>query len=111
MPTNDDEITRLMLKYSKGEKLSEKETRILKEWWNSSPAHRGMEEKFGNKEWVEAELKKMQPAPVEEIWAIVNKHIQKQPARRPEEQKQIPPSRMPVYARWQVWVPAAVVLG
>src|SRR5258708_38841691 len=70
-----------------------------------------MEEKFGNKEWVEAELKKMQPAPVEEIWAIVNKHIQKQPARRPEEQKQIPPSRMPVYARWQVWVPAAVVLG
>lgn len=75
MAANDQKIVMLMVKYARKEELTEKENRILQKMWQQSPEHQKLKEQFGDPMWVAAELAKMEPAPIDEIWEGINNHL------------------------------------
>ena len=75
MASNDDLITGLMIKFARREKLTDEEMRILEEWWQQSPEHQQLAEQFGDADWVKAELAKMKPAPMAEMWEGINRYL------------------------------------
>jgi ferric-dicitrate binding protein FerR (iron transport regulator) len=75
MPSNDAAIVELMVKYARHEKLTEEEMVILEEFWSRSPEHQKLAEQFGNERWVNSELSKMRPAPIDEMWEDINKYL------------------------------------
>jgi ferric-dicitrate binding protein FerR (iron transport regulator) len=80
MASNDDLITALMIRYARHEKLTDEEMRTLEEWWQQSPEHQRLAEQFGDEDWVKAQLAKMKPAPMKEMWEGINKYLDEQGA-------------------------------
>ena len=114
MAPNDDLITRLMLKYARREQLTDEEMRILEEWWEQFPEHRQTAEQFSDEDWVRAELAKMKPAPMGEIWERINKYLDEigAPDDRsdPTEWESPAPPVIP-RRRWVKYASAAAVLA
>lgn len=75
MPSKDALIKELMVRYARHEKLTDKEMRLLEEFWSQSPEHQQLAEQFADEEWVKRELAKMEPAPIEEIWEGINRYL------------------------------------
>jgi ferric-dicitrate binding protein FerR (iron transport regulator) len=70
---NDDQnlITELILKYIRGEALTEEESQVLEAWRARSEDNRRLPDQFRDKEWVEERMREMPPVPTEVIWAMI----------------------------------------
>lgn len=75
MNPKDSRIIDLMVKYARREKLTVEEMQLLEDFWKQSPGHRRLAELFGDEEWVKAELSKMEPAPIDEMWEEIDKYL------------------------------------
>jgi transmembrane sensor len=77
MALDHDLLVELMVKYVRHETLSEEEAGILESWLEVSPENRKLLAQFMDEKWLNDQLRGLKVPPIQEVWAGINKQLEK----------------------------------
>lgn len=102
---HDTRIVDLMVKYALQENLTEEEIGVLEEFWERSPEHMKLKEEFGDPEWIRSRLANRKPAPMREMWKVINAYLDEQSASDDRETEEWYDERNPIpfSVRLRIW--------
>jgi transmembrane sensor len=87
MPKYPIQIEELIIKYARGQHLSEQELAALQEWQNRSEDHQLLPEKFRDPDWLRENLRRLENVPSDKMWDLIRGRIaldiQNEPRRTP----------------------------